>query len=73
MSAAEIKVKLIEAHRCGDWEAARVLSQAKVKARRGPRYCVDCGTRLSQSGKPGTRCRMHDIYHRFHARSLDMG
>jgi hypothetical protein len=56
VSRAEIKEKLIAAHRAADWEQAKVLSQMKERAkrRRFKGYCLDCGQVVR-----GSRCRMH--------------
>lgn len=68
-----IRDQLIEAHRRGDWEAAKRLSQEKEKAKKQPRHCVVCGVALSHArdaGRNPSRCIMHSIVHRFYARSL---
>lgn len=64
MTIAEIKIKLVEAHRNKDWETARVLSQLKQKAKK-IQYCSVCGTRCV-----GIRCNMHARTFRNHGKSL---
>lgn len=52
------KAALIAAHRAGDWEAAKILSQKRQRLKKGRRnYCETCGVVLSYGGK--RFCSMH--------------
>ncbi len=61
MTLSENKIALVAAHRSGDWETARLLSQARQKLKQ-VRRCQICGVRLSSSKliKEKERCRMHE-------------
>lgn len=67
MSLSEIKKRLVDAHRSGNWEEARKLSQLKQTAKKKHR-CVDCGVPLSKNGV--FRCAMHFNIHRYYSRAL---
>lgn len=60
-----LKQRLVAAHRAGDWELAKRLSQEKEKAKK-KRSCAICGIRI----KHGIHCYMHSIKHRYYSRAL---
>jgi hypothetical protein len=68
MSSAECKAKLVEAHRRGDQEAMRALSQMREKLKRR-RYCEhqNCGVRISRNAR---YCFAHTNRHPQHKRKL---
>jgi hypothetical protein len=71
MTLAQIKERLIDAHRRKDWDRAKELSQLKQSAKKqedNNRRCVVCGVRLSHGGK--LRCPMHYRLHRFYGHRL---
>lgn len=65
---ASIKRDLIKAHRQGNWEAAKLLSQEKNMAKRKMlSVCLDCGVIIH---KNSTRCDMHERIHRNYKKAL---
>ncbi len=71
MTLLENKLAMVEAHRKGDWETAKVLSQEKQRLKRKP-HCSVCGVPVSKGGKNGTatRCGMHSIMRQFYSGAL---
>jgi len=65
----EIKSALVVAHRSGNWEAAKRLSQEKEKLkRRTPSKCEDCGAPITRGAE---RCQFHNA--RYVARTRRRG
>lgn len=71
MSLERNKALLVEAHRNGDWESAKRLSQEReaLKRKRMNR-CIDCGTPIGKKSRthkqPKERCGLCSIRHRFY-------
>jgi hypothetical protein len=65
------KLALIAAHRLGDWESAKLLSQERQRLKKQANHkCEVCGVSLSR-GKPTSRlCRIHEWARRYYARHL---
>ena len=64
---SQIRTDLIAAHRAGEWDLARQLSQEKQRARKQHRYCIVCGLAVN----PGSaRCMLHALARRFYHRAL---
>ena len=68
MTLAEIKTRLVEAHRKQDWEEAKRLSQEKQKAKKRINKCIVCGVTIY----PFTmRCSMHHRTWKHYSHSLN--
>jgi len=76
MTLKEIKAALIVAHRKGNWERAKILSQEKERLKRAAKpRCVDCGvairnTKRNSATGVSVRCYMHHVIHKYYSRAI---
>ena len=62
MTLAELKTALVKAHRAGDWEQAKHLSQMREKLKRQRAgACKICGVAISREA---IHCLLHDPWTR---------
>jgi len=68
MTLAECKDELVKAHRDGDWQLARELSQMREQLKR-ERFCAhpECGVRINRKAR---HCSAHANHHPQHKRKL---